>query len=368
MRLPALEGGPEGVDEEESIRMIRHAVDRGVNYIDTAYTYYEGVSEEIVAKALGDGYGKDVMVATKFPTMRLREAREHDVFFETSLRRLGRDSIDFYLLHGIKERSWQVVKKLDTVSFLEKKKSEGAIKNMGLSFHGETFEFFEEVLGFAPWDFVMIQLNYMDAGKQAGVRGLKYAASKGIPVMIMEPIKGGKLTDSLLPPIQKYWDSLDADRSPADWALRWLANFPEITTILSGMSNMQQLDENIDTLSEADAGCLDEKELSVISEISEVYRKLIPYDCTNCGYCRSGCPVKIDIPVVLGMRNDATMYDCHDKIVFELNHLIRKPPSICTACGECEAVCPQHLHIIDILKETSGMFEDPARQDWRQFE
>ena len=367
MRLPALESGPAGIDEDEAIRIIRHAIDSGVNYIDTAYTYYEGAGEETVAKALRDGYGNDVMLATKFPTMRLREAREHSLFFETSLRRLERDSIDFYLLHGMKERYWPTVQKLETLSFLEKKKTEGLIKNYGFSYHGASFDLFKEILDSAPWDFVMIQFNYMDANTQAGVRGLKYASSKGLPVMVMEPLKGGKLTDNFLPSVKKYWDALDDVRTPADWGLRWVANFPEVTTILSGMSNMQQLQENIKTLSDADACCLGEKELSIINDISEEFRKLIPYVCTSCGYCRSGCPAQIDIPLVISMRNEASMYDCHEKIVYELNHLVRKPPSTCLGCGECEDVCPQHLHIIDILKEITDMYEDPAKQDWRQF-
>jgi predicted aldo/keto reductase-like oxidoreductase len=367
MRLPGPAGSHTGIDEDESIRMIRHAIDCGVNYIDTAYTYYDGASETVVAKALKDGYGEKAMVATKFPTMMLQEAREHDLFFETSLKRLERDSIDFYLLHGMKERYWPVIQKLETVSFLERKKQEGAIKNFGFSYHGESFELFKEILDSAPWDFVQIQLNYMDAEIQAGVKGLKYAASKGLPVIIMEPLKGGKLTDRLVPSIQQYWDSIEKKRSPADWGLRWVANFPEVTTILSGMSTMEQLEENIITLSDAGSDCLDENELAVIEKVAGEFRRLIPYACTGCAYCRSGCPMQIDIPLVISMRNEASMFDCNDKIKYEINRLIRKPPSLCIACGKCEDVCPQHLHVIDILKEIKEMFEEPGDQWWREY-
>ena len=365
MRLPAPENDPSGIDEAETIRMIRYAIDKGVNYIDTAYTYYEGGSEEVIAKALRDGYGERVMIATKLPTMQLKKAEEQETFFTTSLKRLERDKIDFYLLHGLKERYWPVVQKLRSIPFLESKKAEGRIKNIGFSYHGESFELFKEILDHAPWDFVQIQLNYMDAEKQAGVKGLQYAASKGIAVMIMEPLKGGKLTDKIHPSIQKHWDATPEKRTPASWALRWVANYAEVTTILSGMSSFAQLKENIQILSDADACSLGEKELSIISDVAESYRQLIPYPCTGCGYCLGGCPEKIDIPLIISMRNESTMFDSYEKIKFEINHLVRKPPSLCVGCRKCEEVCPQHLQVADILQEIRDEYEDVGLQWWR---
>jgi predicted aldo/keto reductase-like oxidoreductase len=367
MRLPASIDDPNGIDVEESVRMIRYAIDHGINYIDTAYTYYEGDSERTVAKALQDGYGDKVYVATKLPTMRLKKEKEQDLFLEGSLEHLEMDYIDYYLLHGMKERYWPVVQRLNTIGYLEKKKSEGLIRNMGFSYHGESFELFKEILNAGPWDFCQIQLNYMDAGIQAGVKGLRYAASLGLPVMIMEPLKGGKLTDRIPAAIQKYWDAIDVKRTSADWGLRWVANLPEVTTILSGMSNFDQLAENLKILSDADVGCLSEKELSIIAEMADEYSKLIPYPCTSCGYCRSGCPKEIDIPLVISMRNEASMFDAEDKIKYEINHLVRKPPSTCIACGKCEDVCPQHLKIIDILKEIKDNYEDESQQWWREY-
>lgn len=367
MRLPSMENDPDKIDVEESIRMIRHAIDNGVNYIDTAYTYYEGGSEAVLREALKAGYGDRVRVADKLPTMRLRAPEEQERFLQTSLERLGRDHIDYYLLHGMKERYWNTVKECGTIDFLEKKKEEGLIRNMGFSFHGQSFEFFREVLDAGPWDFVQIQLNYMDANIQAGVRGLKYAASKGIAVMIMEPLKGGKLTTNIPDSILKYWEEIPIKRSPADWGLRWVANFPEVTTILSGMSTFGQLEENLSILSDADAGCLSGEELRVIEEMADAYNKLIPFGCTSCRYCCGGCPQEIDIPLVIGYRNEASMFNCKDKITYELNHLVRKLPSTCIACGQCEEVCPQQLPIIDILKETADMFEDVSLQWWREY-
>jgi len=367
MRLPAPADDPSGIDEGESIRMMRYAVDHGVNYIDTAYTYFEGGSEETVAKALKDGYGDKVMVATKLPTMRLKEAKEHQMFLDTSRKRLDRDYIDFYLLHGMKERYWPTVQKLDSAAFLVKKKAEGVVKNIGFAYHGETFALFKEILDYAPWDFVQLQFNYMDEHFQAGIEGLRYAASKGVAVIIMEPLKGGKLTTNIPPSILRYMDSFDVKRTPADWGLRWVASHPEVTTILSGMSTIEQVTENIEILSDADAGCLSEKELSIIAQIAEEYEKLIPYACTSCGYCRRDCPRQIEIPLIIGMRNEASMFDCHQKIRYEISHMIRKPPSFCIDCKKCEEVCPQHLRVSEIMKECKEMYEDESLQYWRDY-
>ena len=367
MRLPKNKDGSPGIDREEAVRLIRHAIDSGVNYIDTAFTYDEGGSEETVAQALRDGYGDKVMVATKLPTMRLRKAEEHEAFLAESLRRLERDSVDFYMLHGMKERYWPTVQRLDTVSFLKQKKAEGKIKNMGFSYHGETFALFKEILDYAPWDFVQIQLNYMDADFQAGVEGLRYAASKGIAVIIMEPLKGGKLTTNIPPAILRYMDNFEEKRTPADWGLRWVANFPEVTTILSGMSSFAQLTENIEILSQADAGCLGETELSIIAEMADAYRALIPYPCTACGYCRNDCPQQIEIPLIIGMRNEASMFDCHAGIRYEISHMIRKPPSLCIDCKKCEEVCPQQLKVSDIMKECKTHYEEESLQYWRDY-
>lgn len=367
MRLPKPADGSSEIDEAESIRMIRHAIDMGVNYIDTAYTYYEGGSEETVAKALRGGYGDKVMIATKLPTMRLKKAEEHGQFLATSLKRLERDYIDFYLLHGMKERYWPTVKELDTVSFLTKMKAEGKIRNMGFSFHGETFELFKEIADYAPWDFVQIQLNYMDADYQAGLKGLRYAASQGMAVIIMEPLKGGKLTTNIPPSILQQMESYEVKRAPADWGLRWVANWPEVTTILSGMSAMGQLTENIEILSRADAGCMSEKELSLLAGVAEEYSRLIPYPCTGCGYCRRDCPKQIEIPLIIGMRNDASMFDDHAGTRYEMSHLIRKPPSLCIECKKCEEVCPQHLKVSAIMKECKDLYEDESLQYWREY-
>jgi len=367
MRLPRSEHGLEGIDVEESIRLLRHAIDNGVNYFDTAYTYNEGGSEKVLAMALKDGYGDKVMVATKLPTMRLLKPEEHQEFLETSLQRLERDYIDFYLLHGMKERYWPIVQQFDTASFMVKKREEGLVKNIGFAYHGETFGLFKEILDSAPWDFVQLQFNYMDEHFQAGVEGLRYAGSKGVAVIIMEPLKGGKLTNNIPPSILQRMDSLDVKRSPAAWGLKWVANHPEVTTILSGMSTFEQLEENLQILSDAEPGCLKENEIALIGEIAEEYRTLIPYQCTSCGYCRRDCPEEIEIPLIIGMRNDASMFNTHAGAKFEISHMIRKPPSLCIGCKKCEEICPQHLKVSEIMKECAELYEDESLQYWRDY-
>jgi predicted aldo/keto reductase-like oxidoreductase len=356
MRLPVLNGDHKNVDEAESVRMIRNAIDKGVNYVDTAYMYHGGNSEVALGKALKDGYREKVLLADKFPLAFAKTKEDVPKLFDKQLKRLDVDCIDMYLMHNINEDSWNTVKNLDIMAFFDEKRAQGLIKHKGFSYHGGTVEFFKEVIDAFPWDFCQIQLNYMDAEVQAGVEGLKYAASKGVSVVIMEPLKGGKLTDVLPESIRKYWDGVEIKRTPADRALRWVANFPEVLTILSGMSTFEQSEENIRVLSDADANMLSENELAVIRKVADEYNKLTPYSCTGCRYCMP-CPIGIDIPGLIEMRNESTMFECPEKIAFSIQTFVRPLPSECIACKACEEKCPQHLHISDIMAESAEMFE-----------
>jgi predicted aldo/keto reductase-like oxidoreductase len=356
MRLPVLDGVHEKIDEAESVKMIRHAIDNGVNYVDTAYMYHGGNSEIVLSKALKDGYREKVLVADKFPIVFAKKAEDVPRIFDEQLKRLDVDCIDMYLMHNIHEGSWGAVKNLDLMTFFNEKQAQGLIKHKGFSYHGGTFDLFKEVIDAFPWDFCQIQLNYMDVKVQAGVEGLKYAFSKGVPVVIMEPLKGGKLTDILPESVRKYWDGVEIKRTPAERALRWVANFPEVLTILSGMSTFEQTEENIGVLSDADANMLSENELSVIAKVADEYNKLSPYSCTACRYCMP-CPVGLDIPGLIEMRNESTMFECPEKISFAIQSFIRPLPSTCEACKACEEKCPQHLPIADIMAESAEMFE-----------
>jgi uncharacterized protein len=355
MRLPVVNGDFARIDEAEAIQMIRAAIDRGVNYVDTAYMYHDGFSEVVLGKALKDGYREKVFLADKMPLWMTRNEEDVDRIFNDQLRRLDVDCIDMYLIHGINSQVWQSVLKFNTLDYLEKKRAEGKIKYIGFSFH-DRYEVFEEAINAYPWDFCQIQLNYMDADFQAGVKGLKLAASKNISVIIMEPLKGGNLTDSLPKSIEAFWNNAPIKRTPAEWALRWVADFPEVTAILSGMSNMEQLDENIRILSEAEPNSLTEVEHQIIKNVSDEYNKLIQYSCTGCKYCMP-CPVEINIPNIIERYNDWFLFEGNEKIKHEFGIWVDTKPSVCKSCKACEDHCPQHLPVSEIMEKAKAVFE-----------
>ena len=354
MRLPVLEDG-HTVDEEEAIRMIKYAADNGVNYFDTAWVYHGGESERVLGKALAGGLREKVMIATKLPYWILKDPSEMQVKFDESLERLGTSYIDNYLMHDINDGRWDLVQDWKIFDFMSKLKEEGKIRFVGFSYHGETPALFREVLDKYPWDFVQIQLNYMDTNIQAGLEGYEYAVKKGIPVVVMEPLKGGKLTDIMPATVKKHWDNLGKDWSPAEWALRWVANLPGITTILSGMSTFAQVEENVRVLSEAEANALTESELSIIAQAADEYRKLIAYPCTACKYCMP-CSAGIDIPLIMNFRNYKDVYGITGKISGEYNMFIDPKPDACVKCGKCEEECPQGLAIMQAMDETAEIY------------
>jgi predicted aldo/keto reductase-like oxidoreductase len=293
-------------------------------------------------------------VADKLPWVYVKDAADQQKFLDEQLRRLNLPYIDLYLAHAINEKLWEKVKSCDTLRFMKEKQAEGVIRHIGFSFHGETPAFFREVVDAFPWDFCQIQFNYMDTALQAGVDGLRYAASKGIPLVIMEPLKGGKLTDALPDPIKAYWDSVDVKRTPAEWGLKWVAHFPEVMTILSGMSTFGQVAENIRILSDAET--LTARELAIIDKVAAEYNKLVPYSCTACKYCMP-CPVRLNIPYIISLRNEATIFADPEKSAFAIKTFARPQPSACVACRQCEEQCPQHLPIAHIMEESARMFE-----------
>jgi len=337
--------------------VIRTAIDKGVNYVDTAYMYHEGNSEIVVGKALKDGYREKVFLADKMPIWLLRSEEDLETIFQKQLDKLNVDVIDFYLVHNITAPLWKRVLKYNVIEFLERKKAEGKIKHLGFSFH-DSLELFKEVIDYHPWDFCQIQLNYMDVEFQAGLEGLKYASAKGIPVIIMEPLKGGKLTDILPESIQVYWEKAPVKRTPAEWALRWVADFPEVLTILSGMHTAEQVEENIRIADEAEPNSLTTEEHEIIRKVSDEYNNLIQYSCTSCRYCLP-CPVKIEIPSVISLYNNWFLYEGNNKVKSDFNMWIHpeRTPSVCTTCRACEGHCPQHLPISDIMKKAAAIFE-----------
>lgn len=355
MRLPLAEDG--SIDEAEAIKMIRHSIDQGINYVDTAYMYHKGKSEELVGKALKDGYREKVLLADKMPVWLAKDEEKMKEIFDTQFERLDVDCIDMYLVHSVDGPIWRRAQKFNLMDFLYEKQAEGKIKHIGFSFHGD-LDLFKEIIDMYDWDFCQIQLNYMDKEFQAGVEGLKYAAAKGIPVIIMEPLKGGKLTDKLPASVKELWDNAPVKRTPAEWGLRWVANHPEVLCILSGMSSGEQLEENLRIMSEAEPDSLTEEELAIIDKASDEYNKLIQYSCTECRYCMP-CPMKIDIPDNISYYNEWFLYEGNPKVKadFFTFTIEGRRASACVSCKACEEKCPQHLPIAEIMAKTADLFE-----------
>lgn len=352
MRLPQLEDGK--VDEAEAIDIIRSAIDAGINYVDTAYTYHGGNSEKVLGKALKDGYREKVLLADKMPIWLAKDEDHMEQIFNKQLERLDVDCIDMYLVHNVGVPIWKRCQKLNLMPFLEEMKAQGKIKHIGFSFH-DKLEFFKEMIDAYPWEFCQIQLNFMDKNHQAGVEGLKYAAEKGLDVIIMEPLKGGRLTDFVPPTVQELWDEAGTDRTPAEWAFKWLAAFPEVKLMLSGMSSRQQLMQNIETLSKKDVDVLTEEEIALIDKVSDEYNRLIKYSCTGCQYCVP-CPQKLDIPKIIGYFNDWNVYEKNPSTKFEYDTWLVKHGSDCIGCKACEEKCPQSIPIAQAMKDAADAF------------
>ena len=357
MRLPVVGGDMNVVDEPRAIEIIRYAIDQGVNYIDTAYPYHGGNSERVVGKALKDGYRQKVKVATKLPCWDVKAPEDFDLFLDEQCDRLQVDFIDIYMLHNLQATFWPQVRDLGALSWLDKIKSEGRIGEIGFSYH-HNYELFKEIVDVYDWSFCQIQYNYMNENVQAGTPGLKYAAERDLAIIIMEPLLGGCLAN---PPnqVRKIWEDAPAKRTPADWALHWLWHKPEISIVLSGMSTMEQVEQNISSACNSGIGSLTDAELELFDRAREEYEHLSIVPCTQCGYCMP-CPTGVDIPFNLQLYNDALVFGGTQE---ELNrNLYPGLPEdaragACTACRECEEKCPQSIIISEWMPKIHERFK-----------
>jgi len=356
MRLPVLDDDSSKINESEAISMIRHAIDNGVNYVDTAYPYHQGQSELLVGKALQNGYREKVKLATKLPVFQCQSYEDFDRFLNEQLEKLATDHIDFYLLHGLNKSTWENARKLGIEHFLEKALADGRIHYAGFSFHDE-FPVFKGIVDAYPWTFCQIQYNYMDTEFQAGTQGLNYAAEKGLAVIVMEPIKGGKLAQKPPQSILDLWDQAKVKRTPAEWALRWVWNHPEVSLLLSGMGTREQVEENLRLADLAEPNTLSREELLLIEKIKKQYRSLTKVDCTACGYCQP-YPSGVNIPRNFSLYNDAHIYDDFAFSLFAYNTFFTPETraSACIECGACEEACPQQISIREHLKEIQRSF------------
>ncbi len=365
MRLP-MKGS--SIDEEKAIALIRDAADRGVNYFDTAYPYHGGKSEPLLGKALADGYRERVKVATKLPQFMINSLDKAKKMFDTQLSRLNMDYIDYYLLHMLADGAgFERLKKLGIIDWLEQLKKDGVIKNLGFSFHGVKAGF-EEIIKAYDWDFCQIQYNYMDENNQAGRSGLELAESMGIPVIIMEPLRGGQLVNQLPKVITDKFTAYDGKRSNAEWSLRWLWNQPGVTVVLSGMNEQDQLDDNINAASAMEPNSLSGEEITIYDDVKRIMIEKTKVPCTGCAYCMP-CPAGVNIPQVFSLYNEKYLLEGKRekyKYMMELGVGAKKPgfASQCIDCGKCEKHCPQSIEIRKELKnarkELEGFFFKPT--------
>lgn len=348
MRLPTQS---KKIDEAQAIEMIRYGIDGGVTYIDTAWPYHSQQSEPLVGKALAGGYRERILLATKSPIWICETYEDYEKYLDEQLRRLNTDHIDFYLLHAMNKERWKIHSEQGCLKFLDEMVRKGKIRYPAFSFHDD-YATFVEILDSYDWKMCQIQLNVLDGDSQATVKGLQHAGRKGVPVVIMEPLKGGKLALDHNPVIRSIYDRYPEKRSSAAWAFRWLCRFPEITVILSGVSNLDQLKENLEIFDTVDTSPLTEEELKIYREVQEYFRQRIQVDCTACRYCVP-CPKGVAIPDIFREYNDSYMYGDFGWPVGNYRSMRSKGTGAdaCVECGACESQCPQRIPIIEKLKE-----------------
>ncbi|MGB9979724.1 aldo/keto reductase [Methanobacterium sp.] len=356
MRLPSKNGR---TDEKRAKEQIRYAIDNGVNYIDTAVAY---MNEPLIGRILSDGYREKVKIATKLPPWNIENMEDMANIFKIQLESFRTDYIDYYLLHGLNHSSWEKMRKLGALEFLTKLKNEGKILNAGFSFHGDK-KTFKEIVDSYDWDFCMIQYNYLDEENQAGKEGLKYAANKGIGIIVMEPFRGGNLTKNIPPEVKNIWNQAKIKRTPAEWALRWVLNHPEVTCVLSGMNEEEHITENIRIANEALPNSLQNEELELIEKVKDKYRDLMKTGCTGCRYCLP-CPAGVEIARCFEFYDTAHTFGNKRQTqllyALGLGVIHEGTPayaSKCKKCGKCENHCPQDLPIMDLLDEVSKDME-----------
>ena len=346
MRFPMDKEGK--IDEKRSLEMIDTAYQAGVNYFDTAYVYHNGDSEIFTGKALDRYDRSSYYLATKLPIWLVKKAEDVERLLDEQLKKLNKDYIDFYLIHALNKERFDTVLELGVLDELDRLKAEGKIKNVGFSFH-DGYDSFERIITYRDWDFCQIQLNYMDTEEQAGLKGYELTEKLGIPLVIMEPIKGGSLA-KLPESSQQYLNALDTQKSTASWALRWVASLPNVKVILSGMSDEKQVADNLDTLGNFKK--LTEEELAAIKNAAEALRSRVKNGCTGCAYCMP-CPAGVDIPQNFRIWNGYGMYENAGEVKWAWNQGMGDAAKAknCVECGQCEDACPQKISIREDLKK-----------------
>jgi len=364
MRLPTLDGKPfsKKIDREEATRMIRRSIDLGVNYVDTAHPYHGGMSEVLLGKILKEGYRERVKLATKSPVWLIKKPKDFDTYLDKQLERLQTDHVDFYLFHGLNRHRWKDV--VMNHGLLKRAKiaiRDGTIGGIGFSFHDDFNTFKKIVDGYDDWCLCQIQYNYMDTENQAGTKGLRYAASKGLPVVIMEPLLGGRLANPP-EPIKAILRSRGGGVSPTDLALQWIWNQREVSVVLSGMSTIRQVNGNIKSADRSGVGSRDSRMLELIRLVKKGYREMAPIPCTKCGYCVP-CPNGVNIPRNFELYNDGVIHRDLDNARFSYKRFfdMKERASACRQCGDCEESCPQKIPIRTLMPQVHAVLGEGKR-------
>jgi hypothetical protein len=360
MRLPVIENKQDKIDYPKATQLLHHAIDHGVNYVDTAYFYHaavfgqQGQSEVFLGEALSGAWRQKVHLATKMPLFQLRQHEQMDAFLEQQLERLKTDFLDFYLLHGLDGEMWDRMRDLGVREFMDKKRAEGKFKFSAFSFHGKADDFIR-ICDEYDWAFAQIQYNYMDVDFQAGYKGLKYAADKGMGIVVMEPLRGGKLAQNLPAEMTPVFAASTIKRSPAEWALRFVWNEAGVSSVLSGMNSMEQVTENIRYAESGLANSLSVDELLMFDKLRNAMGARRKADCTGCRYCMP-CASGVDIPDVLAALNSAAIWN--DPNPWLTGYLrVEGKAAKCTDCKACEEVCPQDIAISSLMKEAVSVFK-----------
>ncbi len=362
MRLPPRRINRIRAETKKSIELIRYGIDKGINYLDTAWPYHLGDSEKILGDALQEGYREKVYLVTKLPIFMVRKTKDFDKYLSSQMKRLQTDYLDGYFFHALNKGQLEKIKRLDLITKMEEAKKEGLIRSIGFSFH-DTLPVFKEIVDYYSWDISQIQYNYMDTCVQATTDGLNYAHKKGIAVVVMEPLKGGTLVN---PPIEaiKLLNSAEKKKTSVEWALQFLWNKPEISVVLSGMGSKEMIEENCEIADRSGVNSLTLQDQKIIDKLAEIYREQIKVSCTACGYCMP-CPEGVDIPQNFACLNNVFLEKsrfrrfqtrrAYKKLKSSKNKVNLSIPDgnakLCNKCGQCVEKCPQRINIPEELEK-----------------
>lgn len=359
MRFPVINGKTDQIDVEKAEKMLEEAQKKGVNYFDTAWPYHGEASEGFIGEYISKKDIRDeIYLATKLPSWLIKSEEDFDKYLDEQLNRLKTDTIDFYLIHTLNEKFWKNLLEHNLFDFIERAKAAGKIKHIGFSFHDE-LEMFKEIIdAYDGWEFCQIQLNFIDTDYQAGLEGMKYAKDHGLGVIVMEPLRGGNLVASVPKSVEEIWENSIESYTPVEWAFKYLYDMNSVDLVLSGMSTLKHVQENVKIASESPVGCLSDEAKATIKAARKAYLYKLKVNCTDCKYCMP-CPYQVNIPRSLRFLNEYCMFDGRDEIMKGYLSSVKAENRAdqCINCGVCLDKCPQKIDIPKNLEEANKLLE-----------